>query len=202
MPFLQYCILTCLTLCLPGKISTQPAAWIRINQLGYLEKDVKVAVLVGKQALSFESFELRDALTNDLVFKGKNIRKYGPWAAFSEGYRLGFSAFSTPGAYYLQVQDIKSPVFRIANDVYDGTADFILRYMRQQRSGFNPYLNDSCHTADGFIIYHPDPAKDSTRIDVSGGWHDASDYLQYLPTSSNATVSQKPTNPTLRRALL
>ena len=187
MPFLKYCILTCFTLCLPGKIAAQPAAWIRINQLGYLEKDIKVAVLVGKQTLSFDAFELRDALTNEPVFKGKNIRKYGPWAAFSEGYRLDFSAFSTPGAYYIQVQDIKSPVFRIANDVYDGAADFILRYMRQQRSGFNPYLNDSCHTRDGFIIYHPDPAKDSTRIDVSGGWHDASDYLQYLPTSANAT---------------
>ena len=28
---------------------------------------------------------------------------------------------------------------------------------------------------------------DSTRIDVSGGWHDASDYLQYATTSANAT---------------
>ncbi|MEJ7671942.1 MAG: glycoside hydrolase family 9 protein [Chitinophagaceae bacterium] len=29
--------------------------------------------------------------------------------------------------------------------------------------------------------------KDSTHIDVSGGWHDASDYLQYSTTSANAT---------------
>jgi endoglucanase len=28
---------------------------------------------------------------------------------------------------------------------------------------------------------------DSTRIDASGGWHDASDYLQYVTTSANAT---------------
>ena len=28
---------------------------------------------------------------------------------------------------------------------------------------------------------------DSTHIDVSGGWHDASDYLQYSTTSANAT---------------
>jgi hypothetical protein len=29
--------------------------------------------------------------------------------------------------------------------------------------------------------------KDSTHIDVVGGWHDASDYLQYSSTSANAT---------------
>jgi hypothetical protein len=28
---------------------------------------------------------------------------------------------------------------------------------------------------------------DGTRVDVSGGWHDASDYLQYSTTSANAT---------------
>jgi endoglucanase len=57
--------------------------------------------------------------------------------------------------------------------------------MRQQRSGYNPYLKDSCHTMDGYTMYGPMP--DTTRIDVSGGWHDASDYLQYATTSANAT---------------
>ncbi|MEO7768270.1 MAG: glycoside hydrolase family 9 protein, partial [Ferruginibacter sp.] len=31
------------------------------------------------------------------------------------------------------------------------------------------------------------PMPDSTHIDVGGGWHDASDYLQYSATSANAT---------------
>jgi peptidoglycan/xylan/chitin deacetylase (PgdA/CDA1 family) len=188
MPLRPYLLPACFVLFSCGLVSSQsPTAWLRINQLGYLEQDTKVAVLVSKAPLTFDAFELRDALTHEPVFRSDKIRKYGAWAAFSEGYRLDFSAFGTPGAYYVQVQDVRSPVFRIGHDVYEGAADFILRYMRQQRSGFNPYLNDSCHTADGFIIYHPDRAKDSTRIDVSGGWHDASDYLQYLPTSANAT---------------
>jgi endoglucanase len=69
--------------------------------------------------------------------------------------------------------------------VYKGSADFALRYMRQQRCGYNPYLKDSCHTHDGYTMYGPMP--DSTYIDVTGGWHDASDYLQYSTTSANAT---------------
>ncbi len=28
---------------------------------------------------------------------------------------------------------------------------------------------------------------DSAHIDVTGGWHDAADYLQYVTTSANAT---------------
>ncbi len=178
-------ILAVFSICIP--CLAQPQAWIRVNQLGYPGRSVKVAVLASKQPLDVDHFELHDALTREQVFISDKIHRYGAWAAFSEGYRLDFSVFSTPGAYYVQVGGLASPVFRIADDVYDGTADFILRYMRQQRSGFNPFLKDSCHTADGFIVYHPDPAKDSTRIDVSGGWHDASDYLQYLPTSANAT---------------
>ncbi len=111
----------------------------------------------------------------------------GAYGAFQKSWRLPFSAFHQEGAYYLQAGLVKSPVFRIHNKVYNGTADFILKYMRQQRSGYNPFLKDSCHRQDGFIVYHKDKARDSTYINVSGGWHDASDYLQYLPTSANAT---------------
>jgi hypothetical protein len=49
---------------------------------------------------------------------------------------------------------------------------------------FNPFLKDSCHTHDAYTLYAPIP--DSTHIDVVGGWHDASDYLQYSATTANA----------------
>ena len=56
--------------------------------------------------------------------------------------------------------------------------------MRQQRCGYNPFLKDSCHVHDGYIVYHP--TKTGQHIDVRGGWHDATDYLQYTTTSANA----------------
>jgi peptidoglycan/xylan/chitin deacetylase (PgdA/CDA1 family) len=161
-------------------------AWIRINQMGYLPEGRKVAVLVSKGGLEIREFALYDALTNRQVYQGKKIKAFGAYAAFSHSWRLDFSEFSAPGAYYLRAGDVVSPNFQIGADVYDGAADFVLRYMRQQRSGYNPYLRDSCHVEDGFIVYHPDPERDSTYLDVAGGWHDASDYLQYLPTSANA----------------
>lgn len=162
-------------------------SWIRVNQLGYTEPDIKVAVLVTKDDLIPQSFSLVDAVTGRQVFTGNKIKSFGAYAAFKKGFRFNFSEFKKPGSYFIKSGSVKSPVFRISNDVYDGTADFVLRYMRQQRTKYNPFLDDSCHTEDGFIVYHNNKHKDSTRIDVAGGWHDASDYLQYLPTSANAT---------------
>ncbi|MHC2992373.1 glycoside hydrolase [Pontibacter sp. HJ8] len=160
-------------------------AWIRINQLGYTPGGIKVAVWGSKSEERLKRFELVDAQTNKVVFKGKSGQAYGAYGPFKASYRLNFTEFSKPGRYFLRAGAASSPVFRIDVDVYKGTADFALRYMRQQRSGFNPYLKDSCHTQDGYTMYGPMP--DSTLIDVSGGWHDASDYLQYATTSANAT---------------
>src|SRR3954467_4543450 len=56
--------------------------------------------------------------------------------------------------------------------------------MRQQRSGWNPVFRDSVHTRDGVVVDGPDTNR---RVHVSGGWADASDYLQYVTTSANAT---------------
>ncbi len=160
-------------------------SWLRINQLGYLPKATKVAVFVSKGETAPTAFSLCEAASGRVVFSAK-VKNYGPYAAFRATARLNFSSFAKPGRYFLQTGGTQSPPFRIGPDVYDGTADFTLKYLRQQRSNYNPFLRDTCHREDGFAIYHPNPAKDSTHLDVSGGWHDASDYLQYLPTSANA----------------
>lgn len=166
----------------------EPTAWIRINQLGYKPSGIKVAVWCSKENSVLQNFELVDSLTGKTVYTSKPSKAFGSYGPFKQTYRLSFSAFKKTGKYYLKTGNTKSPVFTISEDVYKGAADFCLRYMRQQRSGFNPYLKDSCHTQDGYSLYGKEAGlPDSTHIDVSGGWHDASDYLQYSTTSANAT---------------
>ncbi len=164
-------------------------SWIRINQLGYIPDGVKVAVWCLKEEKEVAPlFHLVNMATNKNVYTATASKNFGAYGPFKQTYRLDFSPFKTPGKYYLQTGETKSPAFEIGNDVYKGAADFCLRYMRQQRSGFNPYLKDSCHTHDGYVLYGEKAGiKDSTYIDVVGGWHDASDYLQYSTTSANAT---------------
>jgi len=158
-------------------------SWIRINQLGYTPNAVKVAVLVSKDQVHCSNFELYNALTDKMVYASASVNSFGAWGPFASACRLDFSSYAFSGAYYLMAEGIKSPVFKISADVYNGTADFLLRYMRQQRCGYNPFLRDSCHIHDGYVIYNP--AGDSAHIDVRGGWHDATDYLQYTATSAN-----------------
>jgi hypothetical protein len=163
-------------------------SWIRINLLGYKPMNPKVAVWCSKEPAHITSFQLINARTKKAVFSGSAGAPFGAYGPFVETYRLNFSSFKKPGSYYLQVGTTRSPEFKIGNDVYRGAADFCLRYMRQQRSGYNPFLKDSCHTHDGYTLYGEKVGlKDSTHVDVVGGWHDATDYLQYATTSANAT---------------
>lgn len=178
-------VFCCLSFIIISYAQSQENACIRINQLGYASNSLKIAVYGSNKEISATRFELINTANNTIVFDatvGVNYGKYGP---FNNTYRLDFSAFNTSGKYIIRAGDIVSPSFIIDASVYDGAADFCLRYMRQQRSGFNSFLKDSCHTHDGYTLYAPVP--DSTHIDVTGGWHDASDYLQYSTTSANAT---------------
>ena len=159
--------------------------WIRINQMGYTPQGIKVAVWCSKDDASINSFDLIDSASGKNVFSNKSGKSFGAYGPFTNTCRLNFSSYKKPGVYYLKAGTAVSPAFKINDDVYKGTADFCLFYMRQQRSGFNPFLKDSCHTHDGYTMYGPMP--DSTFINVTGGWHDASDYLQYATTSANAT---------------
>jgi len=160
-------------------------SWIRVNLLGYKPGSIKVAVWAGKSKTVISSFILIDALSEKKVFESVCSPSFGDYGPFKETYRLDFSDFNRSGRYYLKAGNTISPVFTIDENVYSGSADFCLRYMRQQRCGYNPFLQDSCHVHDGYTMYGPMP--DSTHIDVVGGWHDASDYLQYVTTSANAT---------------
>lgn len=172
-------------LILPAVFLQSQDRWIRVNQLGYRPGDLKYAVVLSlRPDDSVQTFRVMDALTGEPVQTSSRVKKYGAYGAFASTFRLEFSNIRREGAFMVEFDGIRSPIFRIRKDIYHGTGDFVLQYMRQQRSGYNPYLKDSCHTNDGFIIYHP--TDDSMHIDVSGGWHDASDYLQYVTTSATA----------------
>lgn len=157
---------------------------IRINQLGYRINDVKVAVFISHAGHELKSFRIVEAASGKTVFTGSQPIRTGILKPFKSCYRLCFSDLTREGSYRIIAGKAVSPVFRISDDIYDGTADFLLNYMRQQRCGFNPFLKDSCHTHDAYVIYGGND--DSIHVDVTGGWHDAADYLQYVTTSANA----------------
>lgn len=180
----HFLLLSATVVFLCGEAFGKGQNWIRINQLGYLPSSKKVAVLCSNEAKEFQTFTVLNE-AKQLVFGPKESKNAGPFGSFKATYRLDFSALQNEGTYYLESDGTLSQPFRISETVYSGAADTLLYYMRQQRSGFNPFFKDSCHTKDGNIVYHPQ--KEGQHLDVAGGWHDASDYLQYGTTSANAT---------------
>ncbi|MCE1187901.1 MAG: glycoside hydrolase family 9 protein [Ignavibacteria bacterium] len=157
---------------------------IRVNLMGYLPRDYKTAVYLAETGHGNDKITIIDDETGLAEPVTIHCTSCGSFASFPEAIRINFSSLTRPGRYRITAGNVSSPVFAIGYDLYNGTADFLLRYMRQQRCGYNPFLKDSCHTKDGFIIY--DSTRVGQHIDARGGWHDATDYLQYATTSATA----------------
>jgi hypothetical protein len=177
MPLIQI-----LALLQAGAVSP-PTVAIRINQLGYLPDAPKIAVLCALERLELTGFNVSDGSGRVVLRKpGISAKAFGPCAS---NYRLDFSSIRKPGEYRIAAAGATSPIVRIRENAYAGAADTLLYYMREQRSGYNPLFRTVVHTRDGIVV--DDSARAGKFVPVTGGWADASDYLQYVMTSANAT---------------
>jgi hypothetical protein len=162
--------------------------FIRVNQVGYLPDAPKVAV-----ACALDSTRVASGARTFVVRDDRGRTVYGPRPTLPTGrfgpcqrtWRLDFSELRRTGRYQIAAFGVTSREVRIDPHAYDGGADTLLYYMREQRSGWNPIIGDSVHTHDGYVI--DDTGHVVKFVNVSGGWADASDYLQYVTTSANAT---------------
>lgn len=159
--------------------------FFRLNQLGFLPDEPKTAVILSEKDLLGKPFEIVQAATNSVVYRSEITTPAFDWGDFDYCYRLEFTGLNKTGTYRLRLKRPKaqSREFDISADIYNGYAEDILAYIRQQRCGYNPFTDEVCHQKDGRTMYGPMP--DSTYLDVSGGWHDAGDHLRYLLTSGN-----------------
>lgn len=183
MKTLSYALVT-LTSLLAARAAADDV-YVRVNQLGYRPGDVKIAVALARAALPAK-FQLVDASTNKMAFEGEVRVNEESWGKFGRHAQLDFSKLDKEGEYFVRVDDAKSPTFRISASIYADLPDQLLEFMRQQRCGYNPWVDAVCHSFDGRTVVGSLPA--GSYVDARGGWHDAGDQLKYLLTSSNATA--------------
>lgn len=169
------------------------ARYIRANQVGYLPADVKIANLFSNDNLNTMHFSVLRLPDNAVVFGpapvGANL---GAYSGFSNHYRLDFTPLNDGGKYFIRLSDgtASSHPFDIGACAYQAAPATILNFLRSQRCGYNPYLGVSCHLhtgtmrLDGRAVGGP---QNGTNIDVSGGWHDAGDYIKFMINISNIT---------------
>ena len=158
---------------------------LRVNLQGYLADLPKHALLISKIALDEPTVYLYSE-RGDSIQAFVGVLHDVAWHPFSHYYTIDLSAINTVGVYYLELQGktVRSPSFRIGP--YPAWQEDVVGFIRTQRCGFNPYTQEFCHQRDGLSFFGIRP--DSTRIDATGGWHDAGDQLKYLITSSNTTA--------------
>lgn len=156
--------------------------FFHFNSLGYLPDESKVALVSNE----FNAFELVDAKSKQVVFTGKAGDKVSQDDVAKTVWKADFSAFKTPGKYYLKTDaGIQSPVFSIDVDVYRPALVTSMRAFYLWRCGTAvegehngiQYSHEICHMEDGWLdsIGISNQQKNGT-----GGWHDAGDHGKYV----------------------
>ena len=169
--------------------STPPKAiHFRVNQMGYLPNEAKVAILFSHHKLNEKILLVtKDNHRTVATYRPKRTKAKG-WGTFEYYYEVDFSDISEEGDYFLRTKnkEFTSQTIKISKWAYQHKSEKLLQFMRQQRCGYNPFFDVVCHQGDGRSFYGPMP--DSTFVDATGGWHDAGDQLKYLITGSYATA--------------
>jgi len=180
-------------------------AFIRINQLGYATTATKRAYLMASAAETGATFNVKNA-GGTTVASGTVGTSLGRWStAYPDVYALDFDSATTADTYTIMVSGpiaASSPSFRIdtAANLYSAALANGLSFYQNERDGAN-YIASAlrsapAHLNDASAMTYLTPNMNSSgrfsgdlsplgiRIDASGGWWDAGDYLKFVETTS------------------
>jgi endoglucanase len=190
---------------------TQPApgtaagrAYVRVNQVGYVQDGPKQAFLLSTQDHGGEPFDL----VGDggvVAFSGTIGADRGPWNdRYGHVNQIDFDAFADPGVYVLEAAGATSAPFEIGSGsaVFGHLIENALAFFHEQHDGRHvvpglldrkpSHLNDARATAYETPVYvngHlSQPLVPTGTVDVEGGWFDAGDYIKFVHTAAFVEV--------------
>lgn len=160
--------------------------YIRLNQVGFLPDDYKSAIIISKLPFEEKIFTLKNSRSKEIVLvdsikllpdKLNNL--------FNHTALIDFSALNESGEYYIEFQNHKSHDFKIDSLLFNAVRDSLSLFFRVQRCGStDPLLHNLCHLQDATTVIG---FSDSSAVDLTGGWHDAGDYIKFLYTTAFTT---------------
>jgi endoglucanase len=186
-------------------LAATSSAFVRINQVGYVDSSAKRAYLIASVAENGATFSVRNS-SNAIVHSAPIGADLGKWSnGYSHVYALDFNNVTAVGSGYTIVisppagaPGATSPAFSIQNGttLYTTAIANSLKYYQVQRDGPN-YISSALRTAPAHLndmtaMTYLTPNANSSgrfsgdltplgvRIDASGGWFDAGDYLKFL----------------------
>jgi endoglucanase len=156
--------------------------FIRTNQIGYTTGESKRAIIcaLNNEQINGIPFFLYRGV--ELIFEGvtggARSTEGTPFTSISE---MDFSSLRENGEYRLEIAGgTVSDNFKIgATAEYKEIYSSLLRFYQSQRCGnTNPIMHGPCHLNDSLA-----------EVDVSGGWHDAGDYIKFMVPTSFVTLN-------------
>jgi endoglucanase len=189
--------------------SAASSAFVRVNQVGYPGSAAKRAYLMSSVAETGSTFAVRNA-RGTTVYTAPIGASLGAWSRdYSFVYPLDFDGVSASGTYTISVTGplaATSPTFVIDTgpNVYGGALANSLSFYETERDGPN-YIPNALRSAPGHLndqtaMTYVTPNANSagrfsgdlqalgTRIDASGGWWDAGDYIKGVETLGYTTA--------------
>ncbi len=195
----------------PGAAPTTP--FIVVDQFGYRPDSAKLAVVRDPEqgfdeAEDFtpgSTYALMRATTGEQVDSGSVVSHNGGAVDPSSGdraWRYDFSSTTEAGSYYvLDVDnDVRSQVFRVADDVYANVLRAAVRTFFYQRAGQDKaialadegWADGPSHIGalqDANCRRYDAPNDAGTERDLQGGWYDAGDYNKYTTWTARYVIA-------------
>jgi hypothetical protein len=150
---------------------------ISFSHSGYQTGGQKTAIM---DIAGAREFSLINSLTGRVVLT-KPVKRMDTY--INKFNVLDFSEVRQEGTYFLKAGDVMSRQFRIGDDVWKESIWKNINYWYCQRCGFEvPGLHDACHR-------DVTATKDSLKIIVTSGWHDAGDLTQMIYNTAPAVYA-------------
>ncbi len=200
-------VLAGLACCVAPKTPAPAAsAFVRVNQVGYPATATKRAYLMSTDNQAGTPFSVKNA-SGTAAYTGTVGANLGTWSSTYKFVQpLDFDTLTTAGTYTISVGSATSPSFRIdtGQNLYATPIANGLSFYQTERDGPN-YIPNPLRTAPGHLndanamtyaaptykkndVLLGDLTPLGPRIDASGGWWDAGDYIKGVETISYTTA--------------
>ena len=161
--------------------------FIRANQQGYLPSDIKTFLVISVNKLTSQKFNVLNFYGDNVVYSGKLKLTGKKSGNFNFIYEGDFSSLKKEGTFYISAGKTHSYSFKIGEKIFNPVVDSLMQFFRVQRCGYtHPYFHKTCHIADATSLII-NGKKINKKFDVTGGWHDAGDYVKFLNTTAFTT---------------
>lgn len=161
--------------------------YIRVSQVGYLKDDLKTGVVLSKVRLDNKKFEIVNVSTGESTLNGNLDKNQFQHSNFKFSYTFDFSDLQKKGKYIIKIGKAASYPFEIGDNFFADVVDTLMQFYKIQRCGYtDPEWHGVCHIADATSLVFNGRTLDK-QIDVTGGWHDAADYIKFFNTTAYTT---------------